>query len=362
VTANYPARAHGVGKLQLITAALEACPSLRLVNGEDLTPYRAVSARFLAVLSRFGPTEKLGLDEAFVDVTRAAAAAVAAARGSPAGALAWVGHVHAARDAVAAHNRHRPTDLSACGGGGADDAAADAAAEAPPPPPALPPAPGACHADALLAAGSAIAAEARAALHAELGLRASAGVAHNKLLAKLVSGLHKPDAQTCLPCREAARFVAPLPVRCLRGVGSAAERALAAPPLRIATVAALRRAPARALAAALGSERLGALLAAAARGRDASPVVPKAPPKALSVEDSFRSVASHAAAARVLAALAPDLVARCAAERADTGRRPRTLTLKWRFAPNGGAAAAAKTSASGACASARGTLQRVRAA
>jgi DNA polymerase iota len=358
VTANYPARAHGVGKLQLITAALEACPSLQLVNGEDLTPYRAVSTRFLAVLSRFGPTEKLGLDEAFVDVTRAAVAAVAAARGG-AGALAWVGHVHAARDAVAAHNRHRPTDLSACGGG-ADDAAADAAAEAPSLPPALPPAPGACHADALLAAGSAIAAEARAALRAELGLRASAGVAHNKLLAKLISGLHKPDAQTCLPCREAARFVAPLPVRCLRGVGSAAERALAAPPLRIATVAALRRAPARALAAALGSERLGALLAAAARGRDASPVVPKAPPKALSVEDSFGSVASHAAAARVLAALAPDLVARCAAERADTGRRPRTLTLKWRFAPNGGAAAA-KTSASGACASTGGTMQRVRA-
>jgi nucleotidyltransferase/DNA polymerase involved in DNA repair len=169
-----------------------------------------------------------------------------------------------------------------------------------------------------------------------------------------MAGLHKPDAQTCLPSREAARFLAPLPVRCLRGVGSAAERALAAPPLRIATVAALRRAAPRALAAALGSERLAALLAAAARGRDASPVVPKAPPKALSVEDSFRSVTSHAAAARILAVLAPDLVARCAAERGDTGRRPRTLTLKWRFAPDGGGggggsgAAAAKTSASGA--------------
>jgi DNA polymerase iota len=202
VTANYPARAHGVGKLQLISSALEACPSLRLVNGEDLTPYRAVSGRFLAVLSRFGPTEKLGLDEAYVDVTRTAAAAVAAARGGArdARALAWQGHVHAARDAVAAHNRHRPTDLSAAphaataGGGGAEEGGDDAAKVPLPPPqpplPVLPPEPGACHADALLAAGSAIAAAARGALRAELGLRASAGIAHNKLLAKLISGAH----------------------------------------------------------------------------------------------------------------------------------------------------------------------------
>ena len=35
----------------------------------------------------------------------------------------------------------------------------------------------------------------------------------NKLLAKLASGLHKPDGATCLPDAEAEAFVAPLPVR-----------------------------------------------------------------------------------------------------------------------------------------------------
>jgi hypothetical protein len=173
VTANYPARACGVGKLQLISAARAACPTLVLVPGEDLTPYRQVAGRFLGVLSRFGPVEKLGLDEAWVDVTAQAAAAVAAARASGAAAppLRWVGHVHAAADAVAAHNRHRPMDLSAAGQGAAaeDDVPTSSS-------------------DALLAAGTAIAAAARAALRRELGLRASAGTAHNKLLAKLVSG------------------------------------------------------------------------------------------------------------------------------------------------------------------------------
>ena len=47
-------------------------------------------------------------------------------------------------------------------------------------------------------------------MQAEAGYRTSAGVACNKMLAKLVSGLHKPDDQTVLPPPVAAAFVAPL--------------------------------------------------------------------------------------------------------------------------------------------------------
>ena len=61
--------------------------------------------------------------------------------------------------------------------------------------------------------GSFVAHRARAALAAETGFRSSAGVAHNKLLAKLVSGLHKPDDQTAIAAAAAAAFVCPLPVR-----------------------------------------------------------------------------------------------------------------------------------------------------
>lgn len=61
-------------------------------------------------------------------------------------------------------------------------------------------------------------------LQEEAGYRCSAGIACNKLLAKLASGLHKPDDQTVLPPPEAAGFVAPLPPRALAGVGGSRAR------------------------------------------------------------------------------------------------------------------------------------------
>jgi len=47
----------------------------------------------------------------------------------------------------------------------------------------------------------------------EAGYRASAGIACNRMLAKLAAGLHKPDDQTVLLPSEAAAFVAGLPAR-----------------------------------------------------------------------------------------------------------------------------------------------------
>lgn len=49
-----------------------------------------------------------------------------------------------------------------------------------------------------LALGSHIAAELREAVHSKLGLTGCAGIATNKLLAKLVSGTFKPNQQTTL--------------------------------------------------------------------------------------------------------------------------------------------------------------------
>ena len=49
-----------------ILAAAEAklqVPSLVLVNGEDLTPYRQASKSIFSVLARFGRAERLGMDE-----------------------------------------------------------------------------------------------------------------------------------------------------------------------------------------------------------------------------------------------------------------------------------------------------------
>ncbi len=67
--------------------------------------------------------------------------------------------------------------------------------------------------------GPTIARAIRAAIHGELGLTASAGVAANKLIAKVASDVDKPDGLTIVPAGEEARFLAPMPIERLWGVG-----------------------------------------------------------------------------------------------------------------------------------------------
>ncbi|KAF7531186.1 hypothetical protein G7054_g9103 [Neopestalotiopsis clavispora] len=71
-TCNYVARARGVKKLMLISEAQKLCPDLVLMNGEDLTRFRAASKKlwsFLRSHSWNKRVERLGLDEVFLDVS-----------------------------------------------------------------------------------------------------------------------------------------------------------------------------------------------------------------------------------------------------------------------------------------------------
>ena len=333
VTANYRARAAGLEKLMATSEARRLCPEVALISGEDLTPYRRCAKRVRRLLARFGTCEKLGLDECWVDVTAEVDRRVRAA--GPGADPPLVGHRHVAARLVSSSNPHRPMDVRAnpdattrTGTGVDVDADVDVDVDV----------------DAVasderrLRVGAAIAAEAREALRLELGLRCSAGIAHNKMCAKLASGLHKPDDQTVLPRVETASTVAPLPLRALPGVGWATERALARRGLRVAADA--RAATRETLCAWLGA-RVGAKTHDAAWGVDRDPVREKPPPAAVTCEDSFRACSSSDAVARVLAVLAPDLVSRVDEEYEDelernhprrVGRSPTTLTVKWRLA------------------------------
>ncbi len=59
----------------------------------------------------------------------------------------------------------------------------------------------------------------RAAIRAETGLTASAGVSYNKFIAKLASDQNKPDGLCVILPEQGAEFVAGLPVRRFHGVG-----------------------------------------------------------------------------------------------------------------------------------------------
>ena len=102
-------------------------------------------------------------------------------------------------------------------------------------------------------------------VQAELGFRASAGIAENRLLAKLASGLHKPDDQTVLPASEAEAFVAPLPLRAISGIGLKMASELQA--MGLERVADLRERVSEATLKRKFGDRVGAFLYLAARGQ-----------------------------------------------------------------------------------------------
>lgn len=56
--------------------------------------------------------------------------------------------------------------------------------------------------DLKLLIGGSIANEIRAKVKEETGYDCSAGIAHNKILAKLACGINKPNKQTILPLRQ----------------------------------------------------------------------------------------------------------------------------------------------------------------
>ncbi len=71
---------------------------------------------------------------------------------------------------------------------------------------------------------TALAAEIRAAIRAETGLTASAGVSYNKFLAKLASDHRKPDGLFVITPRQGPTFVESLPIGKFHGVGPVTEQ------------------------------------------------------------------------------------------------------------------------------------------
>lgn len=72
-----------------------------------------------------------------------------------------------------------------------------------------------------------IARDIRAAIHRELGLTASAGVASVKFLAKIASDMNKPNGQFVIAPEQIGEFLSTLPLTKISGVGSVTGKKLA---------------------------------------------------------------------------------------------------------------------------------------
>tara|TARA_Y100000588_G_scaffold11281_1_gene12305 strand:- start:5907 stop:6959 length:1053 start_codon:yes stop_codon:yes gene_type:complete len=128
-----------------------------------------------------------------------------------------------------------------------------------------------------------IATEIRYRIREEISLPSSAGIAPNKMLAKIASDWNKPNGQFEIQPDEVKDFVRKLPVRKLWGVGPQTEKTLKE--MGIASCSDLQRIPETELARRFG--KFGVELRDLCRGKDERPVVPHRPPKSMSVERTF---------------------------------------------------------------------------
>nr|XP_055054590.1 DNA polymerase iota isoform X2 [Misgurnus anguillicaudatus] len=279
VTCNYVAREQGLTKLMSVTDALEKCPQLVLVKGEDLTHYREMSYKVTELLMSYSPmVERLGFDENFVDVTEIVERRLQETRISD---VTFIGHIY----------KHEPSSVAV----GEEN----------------------CR----LAIGSVIAAELRQAIFNTLGLTGCAGIANNKLLAKLVSGTFKPNQQTTLLPYSTAELMSSLTgLLKVPGIGYRTGEKLKA--MGLVNVRDLQLYPLSELVKEFG-EVTAKRIQNLACGIDDSPVTPTGPPQSLSDEDSFKKISTLAEVTNKIEELLTSLTERMYKD----GRQPHTFRL-----------------------------------
>ncbi|XP_059061747.1 DNA polymerase eta isoform X2 [Achroia grisella] len=181
IAVNYVARAMGVTRHMRGDEAKEKCPEIQLpsvpcLRGKaDITKYRDAGKEVAKVLQKFTPLlERASIDEAYMDITKPVEERLKTLNINMVNSEILPNTYALGYDNV----NEFITDVHNCGGE--------------------------CmefdyeHAKRLLV-GSIIVSEIRAAVFKETGYKCSAGIAHNKILAKLVCGMNKPDKQTVLP-------------------------------------------------------------------------------------------------------------------------------------------------------------------
>ena len=159
----------------------------------------------------------------------------------------------------------------------------------------------------------------------EQGITCSVGVASTKFIAKLASGLAKPDGLLVVPAAEVVGFLHQLPVGALWGVGERTEEALQR--LGLHTVADIAHTPVDTLRRALG-DNAGPALHELAWGRDTRSVAPVRRERSIGADETFSfDVDDPAYIHRQLLKLSDRTAARVRA----AGLMGRTISIKVRF-------------------------------
>ncbi len=166
----------------------------------------------------------------------------------------------------------------------------------------------------------------KSAIRTETGLTASVGIGPNKLIAKIASGVRKPDGLTVVREEEAEAFLAPLSVRVIPGIGPKTEAELTKQGITL-----IRDFKPFSLQQMLDRfGKRGAEFYDNVRGRDQSPIEEHWEPKSVGEQETFdRDTLDSDFLFAALATLCRDVIERL---RRDGFSTFRTVVLTVRFA------------------------------
>lgn len=333
VTTNYVAREMGVPKMGRVATVMLEFPHLRIINGSDLTPFRAASREVMAAVSAFLqqrlkpyakseiviPCERLGLDEIFIELTELVALEDERGRNQEPGEVGGQSVEHADTPEVHGHIVGQSSTHDVVGhlvGDSAD-----------------------CEEGRALSIGSEIVSDLRTWIMASTKLPVCAGISTNKLLSKIAANIHKPNQQTVLYSEAAPAFLASLPLRKIPGIGHALRLKLnhwavqngeeAETVRQLLALIDVRRVE---LEMVFGGKVNTTRIMQLCTGVDDSVVKNSGPPKTISCENAVGSCTSIPALSTELDRLSTKLIARCTDDFLHYGyRQPRTFQVRFRL-------------------------------
>ncbi|XP_045657268.1 DNA polymerase eta isoform X2 [Ursus americanus] len=192
--------------------AKKLCPDLLLAQVResrgkaDLTKYREASVEVMGVMSRFAGIERASIDEAFIDLTGAVQKRLQKLQGQPISAdllpTTYIEGLPQGR--TTAEGTDQKEEMRKQGLFQWLESLRIDNTTSP---------------DLQLTVGAVIVEEMRAAIEKETGFQCSAGISHNKVLAKLACGLNKPNHQTLVSHGSVPQLFSQMPISRIRNLG-----------------------------------------------------------------------------------------------------------------------------------------------
>ncbi|CAL6302121.1 unnamed protein product [Bathycoccus prasinos] len=394
IAVSYEARKKGVKRNMKIGEARRCCPEMIFVqvptkhSKADLKIYRDAGAKVAAELAKHGTIERASIDEAYLDVTKEANAVLEkcernemdfyrdvlmserVSRSHVAGALEWEARERRRKEkkrmraslsdgssgqqeVVVTYASHRDLRRGAVDEIDASNKTSinnnntdkedkeneehvERKAGDPPPQDEASkswlnrPLSEWSHREKLKIAGAYVCNVAREDCFVNLGYTLSCGVSSNKMLAKLTSGMNKPNCCTILEESFTPSLLEHLPIDRIRGLGGNLGEELSEV-LGVTTIGGLAKADRKSLLMALGRDEKKTLwVQRAARGVDDDPVKERSAPKSIATSKTFRGAMCLETTDQVLkwiGELAEELSERTELDGQDWKRHPKTLTL-----------------------------------